>query len=98
MARLIWTERSLADLESLLEYIEADAPAIAQRFAQRIVDKAELLQGSPLLGSFIVEDETQTYREVLQGSYRIIYRVESDYVYIITVFHAARLLNKDELG
>ena len=67
MARLIWTERALADLEQLLAYIERDAPIAAKRFAQKIVTRVESLQDNPLLGGFVLEDESHTYREILQG-------------------------------
>lgn len=98
MARLIWTARALDDLERLIEYIEKDAPMTACRFAQRVIDRVELLQSNPQAGSWTLEDETRTYREILQGSYRIIYRVEDDTVYLVAVHHAARLLDVDELN
>ena len=97
MARLIWTERALADLEQLLAYIERDAPIAAKRFAQKIVARVESLQDNPLLGGFVLEDESHTYREILQGHYRLIYRVEGTTVYLIAIHHAARLLDTDSI-
>ena len=67
MARLIWTERALADLEQLLAFIEQDSPIAAKRFAQKLVARVESLQNNPLLGGFVLEDESHTYRETLQG-------------------------------
>ncbi len=98
MARLIWTSRCLDDLERLLEYIERDAPIAARRFGQQIIDRVELLQTNPYLGSVVPEDDTSTYRQILQGNYRIIYRVSGDIVYLVTIHHAARLLNVEDLN
>jgi addiction module RelE/StbE family toxin len=97
VARLVWTNRALDDFEALLEYISRDAPLAAHRFGQQLISKAELLQTQPLLGSYIQEDESNTYREILQGSYRLIYRVEGDIVYLMTIHHAARLLGSLKL-
>ena len=58
--------------------------------------RVELLQEHPTLGGEVPEDETHTYREVLQGSYRIIYRMEEDTIYLVAIHHAARLLDFDE--
>jgi toxin ParE1/3/4 len=97
VARLIWTNQALDDFDALLEYISRDAPMAARRFGQKLFDKVELLQYNPLLGSFIQEDDSQTYREILQGNYRLIYRVDGDVVYLITIHHAARLLGNWKL-
>ena len=97
MARLIWTNQALEDFEALLDYISRDAPIAARRFGQKLIDKVELLQITPLLGSFIQEDESKTYREILQGNYRLIYRVEGDVVYLIAIHHAAQLLSSRKL-
>ena len=93
MARLIWTHRALDDLEHLLAYIEQDAPLAARRLAQKIVARVESLQENPHLGGYVLEDETHTYREILQGNYRLIDRVDGDVIYLITIYHAARLLD-----
>ena len=78
MARIIWTEKALDDFENLLEYIARDAPISARRFAQQMISRVELLQDHPMLGGEVPEDETHTYRQVLQGSYTSICRVTRD--------------------
>ena len=97
MARVIWAPRALSDLEALLEYIARDAPASARRFGEKILSRIELLAEFPESGSLVPEDETETYREVFQGSYRIIFRGEKDLVIIVAIHHGARLLNTNEL-
>jgi plasmid stabilization system protein ParE len=98
MARLIWTAKCLDDLERLIEFIERDAPVAACRFAQQIIDRVESLPANPQLGSVIQEDDTRTYRELLQGNYRIIYRIGGDAIYLVAVHHAARLLGIEDLN
>ncbi len=96
MAHIIWTAKSLRDFEDLIEYIAKDAPMAARRFAQKMIAKVDLLQDQPLLGGVVLEDVTRTYREILQGNYRIIYRIDEEVVYLVAFHHAARLLDVDE--
>jgi len=97
MARIIWAPRALDDLEAVLAYIATDAPAAAARFAEKLMARVDLLAQHPFLGGYIWEDESHTYREVIQGNYRVIYRIEGQIVYIVAVHHAARLLDTDDL-
>lgn len=97
MAEIVWTPQSLDDLRRLLEYISVDSPITARRFAQRIVERVEQLTTHPLSGSVIPEDDEEVYRQLVQGKYRLIYRVDGDRVIIIADHHAARLLQIDEL-
>jgi toxin ParE1/3/4 len=97
MAQVIWTPKALGDLESLLNYIGEDAPAAARRFAQKLIARVEVLADHPLLGSYVAEDSSRTYREVRQGNYRILYRSDANSVYIVAIHHAARLLDADNL-
>jgi toxin ParE1/3/4 len=97
MAEIIWAPKALDDLVALIEYISRDAPITARRFAQKIVHRVERLERHPMIGSVIAEDDTDTYREIVQGNYRIIYRIEGDKVFIVAVHHAARLLDSRDL-
>ncbi len=97
MARVIWAPRALSDLEALLEYIARDAPASARRFGEKILARVELLAEFSESGSLVAEDHTETYREVFQGSYRIIFRSAKNLVVVVAIHHGARLLDTDRL-
>ena len=99
MARIVWSPSALRDFEAALAYIAKDAPIAAKRFGEKLLARTRQLKKSPLLGGHILEDETKTYRELIFGSYRIIYRCDSDgrVAYIVAVHHAARLLDPDIL-
>lgn len=68
MARLIWTQQALDDFERLLEFIAKDAPIAACRFAEKIIDRVEMLQEHPQLGSLIPEDERRVYRQIVKAT------------------------------
>jgi plasmid stabilization system protein ParE len=46
----------------------------------------------PESGRKVPEDKTGTYRELLVGNYRVVYRVDEDTVTIVTLIHGARVL------
>ena len=72
-------------------------PASARRFGEKILARIESLAEFPDSGSFVPEDESQTYREVFQGNYRIIFRGEQNLVVVVAIHHGARLLDADGL-
>ncbi len=100
MVDIIWSPGALRDLQGILEYIAKDAPVAAKRFGEKILARTRQLRTSPLLGGFILEDPSQTYRELIQGNYRVIYRCDDggNVVYVVTVHHAARLLDPGRLN
>ncbi len=61
--------------------------------------RAKRIELFPLSGSIVEEDDRQRYRQILQGNYRVIYRHEpfANFAFVITVIHAARLLDPDHL-
>ncbi len=94
MARLIWTEPALADLEAIAEYIALDKPDAASRYVQKVLDRTERLEAHPNSGKRPRELKRTHYREVIVPPCRILYRVEKDTVYILHVMRSERLLRQ----
>lgn len=53
---------------------------------------AEKLERYPEIGKIVPELPSYNYREILFKKYRIIYRVASDTVYVISVHHSSGCL------
>ena len=92
MARLIWTEPALSDLEAVADYIALDNPAAAARLVKRVFEHVELLEQFPESGKCPSELPQSPYREVLVSPCRVFYRVEGDAVFLLYVMRAERLL------
>jgi addiction module RelE/StbE family toxin len=92
MARVVWSRVARDDLTAIISYIRADAPAYASSFALRLNQRITQLEAFPESGRFVPEDPTQTYRELIFGDYRVIYRHSQGTVTILTVLHGARIL------
>jgi toxin ParE1/3/4 len=88
---------ALDDLDEIARYIERHSPAAARRLVQRIFDRVERLKRFPRSGGFIPEDNRQLYRQLIQGNYRVIYRCDDEDVFVVAVYHGARLLPTSRL-
>jgi len=93
MAKVRWTLQAVDDLEAICLFIARDAPQLASIFAQRALRSTDRLEQFPLSGRMVPELNQERFREIILGSYRLIYRVRGDLVEIITVHHGARLLD-----
>jgi addiction module RelE/StbE family toxin len=92
MARVVWSRAACADLKEIASRIRADSPAYAKSFALRLRQRTAQIETFPDSGRLVPEDPTQTYRELIVGNYRVVYRHDADTVTIVTVVHGARLL------
>ncbi len=93
MAEIVWTKRAKEDLKEIVEYIARDSPAYAQSFALRLSRKIELLSRFPRSGHVIPEDPSSGTRELIVGSYRIIYTPSKERIVILTLVHGARQID-----
>ena len=91
MIRIIWSPLAIDDVEAIRAYVTRDSADSAELLVERLVAAVERLEVHPLSGRVVPEVGDDTLREVIHGSYRIVYRVRSDLVEIVTVFHGARL-------
>lgn len=95
MAQVRWTAQALDDLESICLFIARDAPPVAAVFAQRAFDVTDRLTEFPRSGRTVPELNNPDFREIILGSYRLIYRIRSGDVQILAVHHAARSIDPD---
>lgn len=97
MAEVRWTPQAADDLEAITNFIAADSPQYAKLFAMDVLVAVERLADFPNSGRVVPELKDPAIREMLFGSYRIVYRVRGDLVEVLTVYHGARLLDPSRL-
>ncbi|WP_309029173.1 type II toxin-antitoxin system RelE/ParE family toxin [Pelagicoccus enzymogenes] len=90
MARVIWAETSLRDLESIAEYIDLDDPEAAKRVVRRAFEKTDQLESFPESGSKPRVLKGTPYRRLISKPVLIYYRIEEDLVYIVHVVKEER--------
>ena len=95
--KIEWSARSKNDLQELKNYIGQDSPHYARRFIARIIASVEKLTDFSELGRKVPEAEKRNdIRELIHQGYRIIYLIESDRIFIITIIHGSRDLSAKE--
>ncbi len=97
MVKIIWTERSLADLEDIAEFIAKDSFKYASLIIDKIINRTLILESQPLLGRIVPEMNNKRFRELIMGNYRIIYQYDKKSVNILTVHHSKRDLKKNDI-
>jgi len=90
VARIVWTATAREDLRGIVQYIAVNSPVYARSFALRLRRSVARLAEFPESGRQVPEDQSGTYREVIVGNYRVMYRIVRDSVAIVTVLHGAR--------
>lgn len=93
--RLQWSQRSRRDLIAIGEFIGADSRAAASRWIAKIVARARQAARNPGSGRSVLEFAREDVREVLLGSYRLVYRVLPGKIHILTVFEGHKQLRLD---
>ena len=97
MAEVRWTPQAADDLDAIAEFISQDSHHYSNLFVLDVFYAVDRLIRFPKSGRVVPEINDPLVREVILGSYRIIYRVHQDLVEILTVFHGSRLLDPSKL-
>ena len=89
---VILTPQSINDLRGIVRFIARDDPERAKSFGNLLIDKALSIGTMPERGRVVPELEDQSVREIVHGSYRIIYEViqSPTAVYVLRFWHGAR--------
>jgi plasmid stabilization system protein ParE len=97
MARVVWSEPALYELDEIADYISLDDPKAAKNLVRSAFESIERLASHPKSGKTVDEFENSIYREVVVLPCRIFYRIDSDLVYIIHIIRQEQLLHLDIL-
>jgi len=94
---VVWTLPAKNDLRQIYNSIAYDSKIYAKRVTQNIADKPDVLDGLPLIGKIVPELNDETIRELSIYTYRIIYRVKTDDVFILAVTHKRQDLQPEDI-
>ena len=100
MARVIWTEPALSDLDGIADYIALDDPAAARRFVRKVFLRFGQLAEHPESGSIPAElRKLKNYRQLVEKPCRIFYKLTADdTVYVIHVMRGEMTLKRRNLN
>jgi toxin ParE1/3/4 len=89
---VVLTPQAQDDLREIVSYIARDSPDRARRFGNTLIDQALSIGIFPEMGQVVFEVGDPSVREIIHGSYRIIYELRHDpnAVFVLRFWHGAR--------
>lgn len=95
MAKVSLSPAALDDLKTIFDYISNDSEFYAEKVINNILKRITVLETHTRIGKMVHEFGNDAIREILEGSYRIIYKIESESeISVARVYHGARLLKE----
>ena len=95
MVEINLTQKALADIEAIAQYLSEYSPSYAARFVEEVLKRADLLTLFPEMGRVLPEIDEREVRELIYQRYRIIYHIISENrIDIITVQHTSKDLKR----
>jgi toxin ParE1/3/4 len=95
---IIFSNISIIDLESIIEYYFKINKETARKYYIKINEKIKSLKNFPEIGRLVPEfqdDFQNKYRELIYENYRIIYKIIDNEIIIIRIIDGRRLLESD---
>lgn len=87
---VIWSPSARADLKSLVSYIADHNREAALRLGQKIIDSSKQIEIFEASARVVPEFNSTEIRELIVGTYRIIFRIQQERIEIVRVWHASR--------
>ena len=91
--QIVWAEVAESDLKEIIEYIANDSLDQARQLLDKIKQCASRLSAFPERGRIVPELQHQgiyTYRELIVPPWRILYRISTKVVYVLSVLDSRR--------
>jgi toxin ParE1/3/4 len=99
-SQIRWTRPAVADLTRNAAYIANESPFYATKVTAEIYQRAEKLKNFPRQGrKIILESSGRELREVNIYSWRVIYEIIQNDIFILKIIHMAQSFDqKDIIG
>jgi toxin ParE1/3/4 len=97
MARIVWADPAIQDLDTIADYIALDKPEAARRLVRKVLARVEQLRKFPQMGSTPSELRGLPYRQVAVPPCRVFYRIERNAIYIVHVLRGEQFVRRELL-
>ncbi len=95
--KVVWAENAIQDLLGIKNFIAQDSIDRAEDWISELFAAGKNLSLLSSRGRIVPEFNQENLRELLIENYRLVYRIKSTTVEIITVFEGHRQLNAKDL-
>ena len=91
MVRINWTEQAANDLKNIYDYISLDSKYYAKRQVSKLKLRTHIIKDFLEIGRVVPEFERKEIRELIEGRYRIVYKIlSSSEIDILTIHHSSK--------
>lgn len=95
--RIIWSPLAVDQVRDISTYIALDKPSVAITWANKIFSSVDQLLEHPEIGRVVPEINRIEIRELVHGSYRLIYKLKSKEILILVVKSYRQQLSETEI-
>ena len=95
--KVAWSYVALGNLIETNKYIASENPEAARKVINDIFEAGNKIKAFPEKGRIVPELRRKNVREVFRYEYRIIYRIESKRIFVLTVLHMKQRLKKNHI-
>ena len=87
---VIWADPAKTDLKAIYDFVASDSKYYAKKVIQDIIDRTNIIEKYPMIGRKVPEIDDENVREIFAYSYRILYEIKSEKIYVICIIHGRR--------
>ena len=87
---VIWAGPAKTDLKAIFDFIASDSKYYAKKVVQDIIDRTNIIEKYPMIGRKVPEIDDESVREIFAYSYRILYEIKLEKIYVIGIIHGKR--------
>lgn len=95
--KITWSPLAAEQVRDIASYIALDKPSVAEQWIDKIFDSVEQLIDFPKSGRVVPELQINSIRELVQGNYRVIYKIQDNSISVLTVKSYRQQLRSDEI-
>jgi toxin ParE1/3/4 len=93
---VFWSDTAVQHLAAIYSYVAQNSPVYATVLIDRLTKRSQQIAKFPLSGRIVPEFKTRQIREIIEGSYRIIYYVKANQIDIVAVLHGSQQIQPFE--
>jgi toxin ParE1/3/4 len=91
--KVIWSPHALQQLDEIISLIARDRPRAAESWLESVKEAVSHITAFPRQGRMVPEKRRADLRQVQHPPYRIIYRLDSKRIVILSLRHGRRAWN-----
>ena len=95
--RITWSPLAADQVRDIASYIALDKPSVAEQWIDEIFGSVEQLTDFPKSGRIVPELKINNIRELVQGNYRVIYKIQETSISVLIVKSYRQQLHSDEI-